>query len=131
MVVRGLLESLEMASSSGTTTQEVPFEGVPFVFPPSEGIGPPFISTLNILGLTIGLPVWIFNLVIPLTPNVSNVTSPPREDQPQPNPSPSSSVFASSLPYSSLDQSSMVSSHVDKKKKKGKGKKKKDKIEKN
>ena len=80
MVVRGLLESLEMASSSRTTTQEVPFQGVPFVIPPSEGIGPPFIATLNILGLTIGLPVWIFNLVIPVTPNVSNATSPLRED---------------------------------------------------
>ena len=70
MVVRGLLESLEMASSIGTTTQEVPFQGVPFVFPLSEGIGPPFISTLNIPGLTIGLLVWLFNPVIPVTPNV-------------------------------------------------------------
>ena len=80
MVVRGLLESLEMESSSKTTTQEVPFQGVPFVFPPSEGIGPPFIATLNLPGLTIGLPVWIFNSVIPITPNVPNVTSPLRED---------------------------------------------------
>ena len=57
MVVRGLLESLEMASSSWTTTQEVHLQGIPFVFPPSEGIGRPFIATLNIPGLTIGLPV--------------------------------------------------------------------------
>ena len=57
MVVRGLLESLEMASSSGTTTQEVPFQVVPFVFPPSEGIGPRFIATLNLPRLTIGLSV--------------------------------------------------------------------------
>ena len=69
-------------------------------------------------------------MVIPVTPNVSNVTSHPREDRPQPNPSPSSSVIASSLSSSLLDQSSMVSSLVDKKKKKGKGKKKKDKKEK-
>ena len=80
MVVRGSLESLEMASPSGTTTQEVPFQGVPFVFPPSEGIGPPFMATLNLLGLTIGLLVWLFNPVIPVTPNVSNVTSTLRED---------------------------------------------------
>ena len=80
MVVRGLLESLEMASSSGTTTQEVPFQGVPFVFSPIEGIGPAFIATLNLPRLTIGLPVWLFNLVIHVTPNVSNVTSPSRED---------------------------------------------------
>ena len=119
-----------MASSSRTTTQEVPFQGVPFVFPPSEGIGPPFIATLNIPGLTIGLPVWIFNPVIPITHNVSNVTSPLGEDRPQPNPTPSSPVVASSLSSSSLDQRSMVSSHVDKKKKKGKSKKKKDKKEK-
>ena len=126
MVVRGLLESLEMASSSGATIQEVPFQGVPFVFPPSEGIGPPFIVALNLPGLTIGLLVWLFNPVIPITPNVSNFTSPPREDRPQPNPTPSLLVVASALSFSSLDQSSMVSSHVDKKKKKGKGKKKKE-----
>ena len=88
------------------------------------------IATLNLLGLTIGLPIWIFNPVIPITPNGSNVTSPMGEDRPQPNPSPSSLVVASSLSSSSLDQSSMVSSHVDKKKKKGKGKKKKGKKEK-
>ena len=80
MVVRGLLESLDMASSSGTTTQEVPFQGVPFVFPPSEGIGPPFIATLNLPRLTIGLLFWLFNPVIPVTHNVSNVTSPLGED---------------------------------------------------
>ena len=72
MVFRGLLESLEMASQSGTTNQEFPFQGVPFLFPPSEGIVPPFIATLNLLGLTIGLPVWMFNPVIHVTPNVSN-----------------------------------------------------------
>ena len=120
-----------MASSSGTTTQEVPFQGEPFVFPPSEGIGPPFIATLNIPGLTIGLPVWLFNSVILVTPNISNVTSPLREDRPQPNPIPSPPVVTSSLYSSSLDQSSTVSSQVNKKKKKkGKGKKKKDKKEK-
>ena len=80
MVVRRFLESLEMASPYRTTTQEVPFQGVPFVLPPSEGIGPPFIASLNILGLTIGLQVCFFNLVILVTPNVSNVTSPLRED---------------------------------------------------
>ena len=57
MVVRWFLESLEMTSPSGNTTQEVPFQGVPFVFPPIEGIGPPFIATLNLPGLTIGLIV--------------------------------------------------------------------------
>ena len=126
----GLLESLEMSSQSRTTTQEVPFQVVPFVFPPSEGISTPFIATLNLPGLTIGLPVWLFNSVIPITHNFSNVTTPPGEDRPQPSPSPSSSVVASSLSFSSLDQISMVSSHVDKKKKKEKSKKK-DKKEKN
>ena len=130
MAFRRFLKSLEMAYQSSTTTQEVPFQGVPFVFPPSEGIGPPFIANLNLPGLTIGLLVWIFNLVIPITPNVSNVTSPLGEDRPQPNPSPSSSVVVPPLSSSSLDQSSMVSIHVDKKKKKGKSKKKNDKKEK-
>ena len=57
MVVRGGLDILEMASPSRTTIQEIHFQGVPFVFPPSEGIGPPFIATLNLFELTIGLPV--------------------------------------------------------------------------
>ena len=92
--------------------------------------GPPFIATLNLPGLTIGLPIWIFNLVIPVTPNVSNVTSYLGEDRPQPNPSPSSLVVDSPLSSSFLDQRSVVSSHVGKKKKKGKSKKKKDKKEK-
>ena len=130
MVVRRFLNILEMAYQSRTTTQGVPFQGVPFVFPPSEGIGPLFIATLNLPGLTIGLLVWIFNPAIPITPNVSNVTSLSREDRPQPNPAPPSPVVASPLSSSLLDQSSMVSSHVGKKKKKGKGKKKKDKKEK-
>ena len=116
MVVSGFLESLEISSQYGTTTQEVPFQGVPFVFPPSEGIGPPFIATLNLPGLTIGLLVWLFNLVILVTPNVSNVTSPPGEDRPQHNPAPSSSIVASPLSSSSLDQSYVVSSLVGKKK---------------
>ena len=89
-----------MTFSSGSTTQEVPFQGVPFVFPPSEGIGPPFIATLNLPGLTIGLPVWLFNSVIPVIPNVSNVTSPQREDRPQPSPIPSPPVVTSSLSFS-------------------------------
>ena len=80
MVVRGFLEILDMATPFGITTQEVPFQGVPFVFPPSEGIGPPFTVALNIPGLTIGLPVYMFNLVILVTPNVSNGISPSRED---------------------------------------------------
>ena len=71
----------------------------------------------------------MFNPVIPITPNVSNATSPLREDQPQPTPTPSPLVVASSLSSSSLDQISIVSSHVGKKKKKEKGKKKKDKKE--
>ena len=71
----------------------------------------------------------MFNPVILVKPNVSNVTYCPREDQPQPNPIPSPSVVSSSISSSSLDQSSTVSSQVDKKKK-GKGKKKKDKKEK-
>ena len=72
----------------------------------------------------------MFNPVILITPNVSNVTSPPREDRPQRNSAPYSSVVFSSLSSYSLDQISMVSNQLDKKKKRGKGKKKKDKKEK-
>ena len=61
---------------SGTTNPETPFQGVPFSFSQVGDIGPPFIATLNLPRLTIGLPVWLFDPVILAVPNASNVNSP-------------------------------------------------------
>ena len=74
-----------------------------FVSPPCGAIGPPFMATLNLLGLTIGLPVWLFSN--PIIPNASFVSDPgplPHEHQPHVNPSPSSlNVELTSLSSSS------------------------------
>jgi hypothetical protein len=119
-----------MVSIPGMTNEGTPFPGEPFVFPSYGNIGPPHISTLSLLGLTIGLPVWLFstqvipNIVSGLVTSTSN-----QEHQPHVDPSPSSPIRSSSP--SSLARSSSISSSspsersqagnlVDKKKKKNK-----------
>ena len=60
------LEISYMGDSPGTTSQENPFQGMSFVSPPCGDVGPPFMATFNLPGLTIGLPLWLFsNIVIP------------------------------------------------------------------
>ena len=74
-----------------------------FVSSPYGDVGPPFMATLNLPGLTIGLPVWLFSN--PIIPNASFVSDPgplSHEHQPHANPSPSSSnVKSTSLSSSS------------------------------
>jgi hypothetical protein len=69
-----------MASVPGMTNEGTPFLGEPFVFPSYGNIGPPHIATLSLLGLTIGLPVWLFSTQA--IPNVVDAlvarTSPPK-----------------------------------------------------
>ena len=50
-----------MASVPRMTNEGNPFQGEPFVFPSYENIGPPHLTTLNLPGLTIGLPIWLFS----------------------------------------------------------------------
>jgi hypothetical protein len=50
--------------------EEPLFPGEPFTFPSFGNIGPPYIATLSLPGLTIGLPVWLFP-----TPVISNLPS--------------------------------------------------------
>ena len=85
-----------------TTSQENPFQGMSFVSPPCGVVGPPFMATLNLPGLTIGLPVWLFSN--PIIPNASFMSNPSplvHENQPHVNPSPSSSNVESTSLYSS------------------------------
>ena len=80
-----------MDMSSGTTNQEVPSQGEPFVFSSFGNVGPPLMATLSLPRLTIGLLVWLLSIpVIPIPPCVSYVNSPSREHQPHVNPPPSS-----------------------------------------
>jgi hypothetical protein len=124
-----------MVSVPRMTNEGTPTLGEPFVFPSYGNIGPPHIATLNLPGLTIGLPVWLFSTQV--TPNavIASVTSTsPQEHQPHVDPSPSSPIRSSSpsslvmspsISSSSSSESSKSSHSVNKKKKKSKNKKKK------
>jgi hypothetical protein len=119
--------------TNGTT----PDLGEPFVFPSYRKFGPPYINTLSLPGIAIGLPIWLFpTLLILNATSDSVVRTSPKQHQPHVDPSPYSPV-RSSFP-SSLSKSSSVSSSspseifeasnpVNKKKKKMKIKKKKNK----
>jgi hypothetical protein len=122
---------------SGMTNEGTPFPREPFVFPSYGNIGPPHIATLSLLGLTIGLPVWLFSTQVVLNAVSASVTSTsPQEHQPHVDPSPSSPVRSSSpsslarspsISSSSSSESSEASNPVNKNQKKRKIKKKKDK----
>ena len=80
-----------MASPSRTTNQETPLPSTSFVFPPYGDVGPPLMATLSLLGLTIGLPFWLFySPVIPCTPVASDPNPSSQEHKPHVDPSPSS-----------------------------------------
>jgi hypothetical protein len=120
-----------MASNPGSTNGGTPSSGEPYTFPSFGNFGPPYVATLSLPGLTIGLPVWLFpTLVIPNPPNVSaapntlDVNTSPTH-QPHVEFSPSSSIKSPSISPSSPSESSKESSQVDQKKKKQKEKRKK------
>jgi hypothetical protein len=126
-----------MASIPEMTNEGTPTLGEPFVFPSYENIGPPHITTLNLPGLTIGLPVWLFSTQVIMNVVSASVTSnSPQENQTHVDPSPSSPVRSSlpsslarspSVSSSSSSESSKASNSVNMKNKKRKIKKKKDK----
>jgi hypothetical protein len=85
-----------MDSIPRMTNEGTPFPGEPFVFPSYGNIGPPYIATLSLPILTIGLPVWLFSTqVIQNVVSASVVITSPQEHQPHVDPSPSSPVRSS------------------------------------
>jgi hypothetical protein len=77
-LVDSRLDLCLMVSVPGTTNGETPALGEPFVFPSYGNVGPPYIATLSLPGLTIGLPVWLFSTpVISNAASVSDVSTPP------------------------------------------------------
>jgi hypothetical protein len=126
-----------MALVPRTTNEGTPTSGEPFVFPAYENIVLPYIATLSLPGLTIGLPVWLFSTQVILNVASASVASTsPQEHQPHVDPlssspvrssSPSSYARYSSVSYSSPSEISEASNLVDKKKKKRKIKKTKNK----
>ena len=98
-----------------------------FVYPPCGAVGPPFMTTLNLPGLTIGLPIWLFsNIFIPNASFVSDHGPLLHEHQPHVNPSRSSSnAESTSFSSSSPVENSNVSKQSGNKKTKRKAEKKK------
>ena len=113
-----------MATFPKFTNQGIPSEGNPSPFPPFGNVGAPYMATLSLPGLTIGLPVWLFSTYV--VPNVSaTVQSVPPPEQHHVDSkvdlSPSSPVSASSssaFPGESLDSSNQVAKKKKKKTKK-------------
>ena len=106
-----------MALVPGMTNEETHFLGEHFVLPSYRNIGPPYIATLSLPGLTIGLLVWFFSTTVISNANASDVSTPPTY-QPHVDFSPSSSVRSPSISPSLPSERSKVSSQVDKKKNK-------------
>jgi hypothetical protein len=98
-----------MASVPGMTNEGTPFSREPFVFPSYGNIGPPYIATLSLPGLTIGLLVWLFSTLVISNAGVSDVSTPPTH-QPHVDLSPSSPVRSPSISPSSPNEISQVSS---------------------
>jgi hypothetical protein len=120
-----------MASNPGSTNGGTPSPGEPYTFPSFGKFGPPYVAKLSLLGLTIGLQVWLFptsmimnppNVLV--APNTLDVGTPPTH-QPLVEFSPSLSIKSPSISPSSLSESSKESIQVDYKKKKWKEGKKK------
>ena len=93
------------------TNQGIPSEGNPGPFPPFGNVGAPYMATLSLPRLTIGLPVWFFSSSMVLNVSATVQSVPPSEQHhvdSKVDLSPSSPVSASSsstLPSESLDSS--------------------------
>jgi hypothetical protein len=86
-----------MASVPGMTNEATPTLGEPFVFSSYGNIGPPYITTLSLLALTIGLSISFFSTQVILNAaSASVISTSPQEHQPHVDPSPSSLVRYSS-----------------------------------
>ena len=66
-VREGSLDQLDMANIPVETNQGALPKGDPCAFPSFGNVGTPLMATLNIPGLNVGLPVWLWS-----TPNIPN-----------------------------------------------------------
>ena len=104
--------------------QGIPLRENPSPFSSWGDIGAPYMATLSLPGITIGLPVWLFSTFV-----IQNTVIPQQSNQ-QPDdtevvPSPSTSFMSPSPSSSLLGETSDTKNQVAEKKKKGKEKKKK------
>jgi hypothetical protein len=83
-----------MATFPESTSQGNPSDGNPSPFPSFGNIGAPYMATLSLPGLTIGLPVWLFSTsMVPSVQTAFQPSSPPPE-QHQPHVDPKVDPFA-------------------------------------
>ena len=60
---------MTMETFSESTSQGFPSDGNSSPFPSFGNTGAPYMETLSLLGLTIGLPVWLFSTsMVPSVP---------------------------------------------------------------
>ena len=110
-----------MATFLEFTNQGISSDGNPGHFPPFGNVGAPYIATLSLPGLIVGLSVWLFSTSV--VPNVlASVQSIPPPEQHHVDSkvdlSPSSPFFASSSstsPGESLDSSNQVAKKMKRK----------------
>ena len=100
-----------MATFPEFSNQGAPSEGSPSPFPTLGNIGAPYMATLSLLGLIVGLHVWLFSTSVVSSVLVSIPYTPPPEQchvDSKVDPSPSSTISSSSSstsPGESLDSS--------------------------
>ena len=103
-----------------STNQGFPLWGNHSPFSSWGDVGAPHMDTLSFLGLTIGLPVWLFSTSVvqsTMIPEQSNQ----QLDDTEVTPQPSTSLVSPSPPSSSLGEVGKAKNQVTEKKKKGEG----------
>jgi len=114
-----------MASFPESTGQGVPPDGNPSPFPSFGNVGAPYMETLSLPGLTIGLPVWLFSTsVVPSVMTPVPPSPPPEQHHVDSKVDLSTSSTSASSSSTSSGESLDSSNHVAKKKKKKTKKKK-------
>ena len=62
------------------TNPRIPSDGNPGHFAPFGNVGTPYMATLSLLGLTVGLPVWLFSTsLVPAISTSSQLIPPPEQ----------------------------------------------------
>ena len=110
-----------MATFPGFTNPGIPTNGNPGHFTPFGNVGAPYMATLSLPGLTVGLPVWLFSTsVVPTVSTTSQSVPPPEhhhvDSKVDRSPSSPVSTYSSSTsPGESLDSSNQVAKKKKKK----------------
>ena len=100
-----------MATFPEFTNQGIPSDGNPGPFTPFGNVGAPYMATLSLPGLIVGLPIWLFStFVVPNVPTTIQLVPLPEQhhvySKVDLSPSPPVSASSSStLPGESLDSS--------------------------